>query len=392
MNVMDFKRNLFNFFLFQLSHRRHFIPILSIYFLTLPNTTAQQIGLYTGIGYLASFLLEIPSSYFADNFGHKKTLILGKIFMILSVICFIIAGGLLLFIIGSVLLSASIAFTTGTDTAFIHNVLISARKGKEFTKIMSKNSANVSLVSAILIILLPFTTKWSLVLPLKINLIFDLIGLIALFSLVNPPAKKYVKDYESTFKTIKKSVNYRFLPIALFTGMIGGFLIADTAFRSPYLESLGYPIVLIGLVIGISRFIWFGIGHYAHFIKEKVGIKRLLQIEMFLFPLLYLFAVFFRNPFVVGAIFSISIGYFWGRKAIINDYILNKCLTNPKYKATVLSFSNQIQNIIEIGVAFLGGFVMNISYRLGFAIYGLVLFIALISLYPWMNKRLFTKE
>ncbi|MEK6915418.1 MAG: MFS transporter [Nanoarchaeota archaeon] len=389
MKTNNFKKNLFKFFLFQLSHRRHFFPILSIYFLSLPDVNAAQIGLYTGIGYLAGFLLEIPSSYFADNFGHKKTLILGKILMVLSVVSFIIADGLSLFIIGSILLSASIAFTSGTDSAFIHNMLVSMKKGKEFTKIMSKNSANVSFFSAILIILLPFASKWSLVLPLQINLVFDLIGLVAVSSLVNPPARKRVEKYESTFKTLKKSVNYKFLPIALFTGLIGGFLLGDSAFRSPYLVSLGYPIVFIGLVMGVSRFIWFGIGHYAHYIKEKVGIKRLLQIEMFLFPFLYLLIVIFRNPFVVGAVSSMSIGYFWGRRAIINDYILNKCLKNKNYKATVLSFSHQVQNIIEVVVAFLGGLLMNLSYQIGFAFLGLSLFVSLLILYPWIHKRIF---
>jgi fucose permease len=31
---------------------------------------------------LAGFLMEIPSGYFADRFGHKKTLILSKVFML----------------------------------------------------------------------------------------------------------------------------------------------------------------------------------------------------------------------------------------------------------------------------------------------------------------------
>lgn len=37
------------FFLYLLSQRRNFIPILSIYYLTLPDTTANQIGIFTGL-------------------------------------------------------------------------------------------------------------------------------------------------------------------------------------------------------------------------------------------------------------------------------------------------------------------------------------------------------
>ena len=35
------------FFIYLLSNRRNFIPLLSIYFLTLDNTTANQIGIFT---------------------------------------------------------------------------------------------------------------------------------------------------------------------------------------------------------------------------------------------------------------------------------------------------------------------------------------------------------
>jgi len=43
------ENNIWKFFIFSLSQRRNFIPLLSIYFLTLPNTHANQIGLYTGL-------------------------------------------------------------------------------------------------------------------------------------------------------------------------------------------------------------------------------------------------------------------------------------------------------------------------------------------------------
>ena len=66
--------NLWKLFLMELTTRRNYIPILALYFLTLPNATAQQIGLYTGISWLAGFILEIPSGYLSDIFGHKKTL------------------------------------------------------------------------------------------------------------------------------------------------------------------------------------------------------------------------------------------------------------------------------------------------------------------------------
>jgi len=59
--------NIWKYFIFQLSQRRNFIPILSIFFLTLPNTTAQQIGIYipkqdipADYGYLVKIGEQMP--------------------------------------------------------------------------------------------------------------------------------------------------------------------------------------------------------------------------------------------------------------------------------------------------------------------------------------------
>ena len=76
------KANIWKYFLNNLTNRRSYLPILSIYFLSLPNTVAHQIGIYTGIGWLVGFLLEIPSGYLSDIIGHKKTLVLAKFSML----------------------------------------------------------------------------------------------------------------------------------------------------------------------------------------------------------------------------------------------------------------------------------------------------------------------
>jgi hypothetical protein len=59
--------NIWKYFLIQLTGRRNFVPILAIYFLTLPDARAHQIGLYTAIGYGAAMLMQIPSGFIADH-------------------------------------------------------------------------------------------------------------------------------------------------------------------------------------------------------------------------------------------------------------------------------------------------------------------------------------
>jgi hypothetical protein len=67
MQINGIESNIWKYFLIQFTNRRNFIPILSVYFLTLADTHANQIGLYTGIGYIAAMLMQMPSGYIADH-------------------------------------------------------------------------------------------------------------------------------------------------------------------------------------------------------------------------------------------------------------------------------------------------------------------------------------
>ncbi len=161
------KSNIWKYFLLILTNRRNYVPILALYFLTLPNTTARQIGLYIGIGWFAGFLLEIPSGYLSDKWGHKKTLILAKFSLLLSTLFFIFGNSLPYFIIGSSLIAFGFAFTSGTSGAFLHNTLIGLKKEKDYGEIKGKIRAKASLISAGMILLLPLLTKISLIMPIQ---------------------------------------------------------------------------------------------------------------------------------------------------------------------------------------------------------------------------------
>ncbi|NIA18417.1 MAG: MFS transporter [Actinobacteria bacterium] len=376
--------NIWKYFVFSLTHRRHFIPILSIYFLTLPDTNAQQIGAYTAIGFLASFLLEIPSGYFADKFGHKKTLILSKALMIFSMLFFIFGGSFFYFALGSIFLSLSLAFSSGADSAFMHDTFVSLKREKEFAKVMSKISANVAFVSMVLIILLPFFTKISILLPIKINLVFDLIGFIIALTLVSPKKEDSVvfKRREPLFETIKKSVNPGFYAASIFTGVIMGFLIGTTSFRPVYLESLGYPVMFIGFVMGLSRFFWFLIGHKIHLLEEKIGMAKIFKLEIIIFPLSFILVSYFSNPYLVGFLFSLSVGYFWARNFLITNFFITRFIKDKNYKATMLSVKKQIALAIQIVVSFGVGFIMDISYKAGYCALGVIMLFILLPLYP----------
>ncbi|MFC1697884.1 MFS transporter [Nanoarchaeota archaeon] len=381
--------NIWKYFLYNVSLRRHFIPLLSIYFLTLPNTTAQQIGLFTGIGWIFSFLLEIPSGYISDKFGHKNTLILAKFFMLVSITCFILANSLIWFIFGAIFLSAGFAFHSGTASAFIHNTLVGLKREKDYTKVMGRLAANAALISMVLIIALPFFTTIDILLPFKINFVIDVIGLIIAFTLVSPNQKfeAEVDEPEDFWKLIKKHIGTGFFSTALYFGTIAGILVASTVYRDIYVVSLGYPIFLVGFVMGISRLFWFIFGHLAHIIEKKVSFQKLMVFELLMFPVFFILITVIQNAYVVGFLFSIVIGYFWGRHSIIDHYFIKNLILNKNYKATMISVYGQIKLIYKFVTVFILGIIMGYSFQLGFLFCGISMLVILVALLPAVIKQ-----
>ncbi|HIH23405.1 TPA: hypothetical protein HA251_00050, partial [Candidatus Woesearchaeota archaeon] len=163
------------------------------------------------------------------------------------------------------------------------------------------------------------------------------------------------------------------------------------SFRYVYLQSLGYPIIFIGAVMGISRFVWFIIAQNIHYL-QKVPLQTLIKIELFLFPMSYMLIAAFDNPYVVGAFFSIIVGYQWARDQIYTTEFIQNYIVDKKYKATMLSVTTQIDYVFQMIIAFSIGFVMEQSYKLGFFTLSIALFCVLLIAYAGIRATRIRQE
>jgi len=383
------KANLWKYFILILTNRRNYIPILAIYFLSLPDANAQQIGLYTGIGWFVGFLIEIPSGYIADKIGHKNALILAKFSMLISTLLFVFGDSLPYFILGSSFISIGFALTSGTADAFLHNTLLGLKKEKEYGTINGKIKANVSLISAVMILALPFLTKISLVLPIGAYLIFDIGGIVITFFLSRPKIEYTAEDIEGEriFSQLKRFKGTGFYWVSIFLGVIGGFMTGLSPYKEPFAESLGFPIIIIGSIMALSRVVWFIIGHNLKLLK-RIKMQKLFFYEIFLFSSVLIISSQLKNPYIFGILLAVAIGYFWARTSIIQEYYLNNFSINNRYKATMLSIKAQIEELSKSIFTFIVGFIMVISFKLGFLIAGISMFVILITIYPFVRKSL----
>ena len=390
MNYTGLHANIWKYFIVQFTNRRNFIPILSIYYLTLPNAHANEVGLYTGIGFFAAMLMQLPAWYIGDHWWQKNTIILSKVLIIFSSIFFLIADNFWIFTLGSIFMALWCnAFSSGTMSSLLKWTLEKLGRWEKYKSVASSISGNVSLLSIIFIITLPFFTQIDIKLPLIIGLIIDIIWLAIALSLFSIHTKIEKAEKKWILKIIREiSKEKWFLSYALFAGIISGFLLADSAYRSLYLVEIWYPLIYIWFIMAWSRLVWWAVGKSIKTIEEYISFSSLIKIELLLFPIYYIGASHVSNPWILWIIFSLVIWWFWWRNEIYTDYLMDNT-KNQKYRITRLSVKSQIENIIQIIVSFGIAWIMGISYQLGFHILWISLFIILSLVYFfWIRKTL----
>ncbi len=93
---------------------------LPVYFLFFSSKLSLPDVLYLESLYFASVVvLEVPSGWFSDIFGRKKTLITASVFLCIAYILFLVADTFEMFAIAQIFLAGGIAFNSGTDTSFL---------------------------------------------------------------------------------------------------------------------------------------------------------------------------------------------------------------------------------------------------------------------------------
>ena len=106
------------------------LPIFFLYFserLSLP-----EVLLLEAVYYLAVVITEVPSGYFSDAMGRRRTLLLSCLALIAAYLFFLTSADFTGLAVGQFLLAVSIAFRSGTDTAFHYESLQALNRADEY--------------------------------------------------------------------------------------------------------------------------------------------------------------------------------------------------------------------------------------------------------------------
>lgn len=330
-----------------------YLPIFFLYFNGI--VSLREVLLLESIYYISVVFIEVPSGYFSDRIGRKKTLIISTLFFIISYIVFGLAFDFLTLAIGQILLAAAISFRSGTDTSFYYESLVEADKEDEYGQREASVQSWIQIVSAIAVLIGGFLGAVSLKLPYFFSIILVIPALFICLSFKEPGISN--KKGEAFFEQLWICFTYLKLPqlrwLFIFSVLMYAMTHIPYEFYQPYLQllddqgDLGFTNASIasGVLFAGTRFVAAYAAKMSVTWTEKFGIYRVLFVAIIIQAIIIGMLGIMLNAYIVLVIlfrnFSMML-----TKAPINAVIAP--IVNSNQRATYFS-------------------IQSLAYRLSFA-------------------------
>ncbi len=374
------------------------IPIITLYFQN-HGLSLQQVFLLQVFFAIFLILIEVPSGYFADIFGRKKSLIIGAILGFIGWFVYWLSGDFSGFLLAEFFLALSTGFISGADSALLYDTLLTENAEKLYTKYEGRFLSLRTGTEAVAALL---TGAMLLVMDFKELFFWQAIIMLLLIpiaiSIKEPPQHKSTEKRPGMLKIIKfvahENKKLRYLNI------FGAFLSASTLtmvwFSQPLWKSVGMPLVYFGIVWAFANLLVALSSFFAHKLDEWFSFKKLFTTLAFVPIALYaLLAFTVSNSHLIP--FYIIVGItmlFWLFRGVYNpiikDYINRE--TSSDIRATVLSVQSLFNSLIFSALSPFLGWVADLwSFSTAFyasaLIFGIPAIIFFLLLYKQMDTE-----
>ena len=337
------KNNIWKLYLIKISKWFMLYMPYVVPFYTSNSLDMQQIMILQAVYSISIVALEIPSGYFADVIGRRKTLILGAALGTAGFSIYSFSYGFLGFLLAELVLGFGQSFISGADSAMMYDSLLDNKKEKEYIKyegrmvsIGNVAEAGAGIVGGLLALISLRTNIYA-------QTAVSFLAIPAAILLVEPVRHKRLKVF--TFKTIldvvKDSlfINKELRTNIFLSAVIGTATLTMAWFAQPYFKHIGLPLTLYG-VLWTALNLTVGLAAIAAYkVEARLGARPTVLALSILIPSGYLILGFMHTyrALIILFLFYIIRGI---ATPVLKDYIHR--LSRSEVRATVLSVRNFI--------------------------------------------------
>lgn len=367
-------------------------PILVIFYLKYVGVSFSQFIFLDSILFLLVAIFEVPSGYLSDRFGRKRTLLISRVFTILSMIILILFPSYIGALISIIISGVFIPLGSGNEKAIYFESFKKLNEEKKLQKIYSKSNSISFVMLTITSIISGFIAKINLALPVLIDIILLIVISIATFFLLHDDktylsnqemsaAKDKIGKFVYNHNNIKGLINVT--PIFLLSALFFAALRVSYTAYQPLFKNLNIDIQYFGMIFAFFN-ITCSLSSYAapKFLKMTSNeLTTLLVLTTFI-------TISFIGIFISNSVFLVLL--FIALQQIVRGlhgpfFLIQKNYyipINSKKRVTYLSYSNLLSTLLVSLCLYLFSYMNSkVSLKLSIICFGMLIsFISLLTI------------
>lgn len=365
---------------------RFYYVVAILYFSEVTHSHALGLSIFS-IAQIAQALFELPTGIYSDRIGRRKSLILGTVISILSVIFYAIGHWYWMLVVGAILEGLYRSLFSGNNDALLYESLVEIGQKYTYHSVLGKMRSDLELAGFIAAIIGGFLVSQSFQLLLLASVVPQLISLWIAFKIIEPKSTKedvgnIYSHLNEAIQTYKKSSKLRNISLADIIG--SGVGESSWSFQSVFYRSV-LPMWAVGFVMSLN-FLMSAISfRLSGWIIGKFKARNVLIYQEVYSRILCTIAFLFptgMSPFMIAAA-----SFVYGPSEVAKNTLLQEEFTD-KQRATMASFNSLIRSCFFALFAVLIGLIAD---KLGSA---KALLFAQVSLFPvlFFYLRVFKKH
>ena len=273
MELKGLESNIWKLYVFKMLHGFFLsIPIIVLFWQE-NGLSMFEVMVLQGLFAVAVIVLEVPSGYFADQYGRRNTLMTASAFATLGITGYSLGYGFIDFLIAEMLWAFGVSLVSGADSAMFYDTLIELDQEAAYKEKWGKASSYYMFSAAIAAVagglIADINLRWAFYAQIPV---FALMIPLA-YSLKEPEHHRNVAGKEK--KTMKAVVTEVFQRPKLRNLILyGAFIYAalQTAFwfYQPYFKLSGLDVAVFGMIFAGFNIVSALSSKYAHLIEQRL--------------------------------------------------------------------------------------------------------------------------
>ncbi|MFR1449892.1 MAG: MFS transporter [Beduini sp.] len=345
-----YQKNMFFNYVYEFLLNLDFSRIIWPTYLILKGYNLIDVGICESIFHVTSFICEMPTGAISDLYGRRFSRLCGRIIHLFSLICLLFAQNIFYIYLSFILSALSYNMESGTDSAYVYDLMKSQNKEKTFAKVQGYREMIIQIAMLGGVMIGGFLTDRSYQLTYFISIILGVVTIFILMQTSEIKNHHYVKQkifksmigqYQTSISLLKK--NHNILLLMLCQAIFSDSLTTFHYYLTNYYKGLNIQMSHISMILSLENIAGILGGLVTYRIMQKLSQRSILIF----IPLMIVLSAFFIPVYPFSIIALVTMGFSESIIYVSTTTFLNQ-LIESQYRATLLSCSSMIFSLVMI--------------------------------------------